>query len=68
MTGSPRQLSVSEGRTILIKKLLSQILSHTGHCVKENQLAEKVKKFHKAYEICIILQFIFRDRNLLLEI
>lgn len=52
MTGSPRQLSVSEGRMILIKKLLSRILNHTGHYIKESQLAEKVK-IHN--EMCIIL-------------
>lgn len=37
---SYRQLSVSDGRMILIKKLIVQILRRNGHCVKESQLEE----------------------------
>lgn len=41
MTGSPHQpLGVSDGRILLIKKLLLQIMSQTGNCVKESQLKE----------------------------
>lgn len=48
MTGShspQHQLSVSEGRLLLIKKLLIRILKKTGHSVKECQLTNTVMVF-----------------------
>ena len=40
MTGSPHQpLGVSDGRILLLKKLLLQIMSQTGNCVKDGEVS-----------------------------
>lgn len=40
-TGSPhRPLTVSDGRILLIKKLLLQMMSQSGNCVKDSQFKE----------------------------
>ena len=55
---SSQQLSVSEGRIILVKKLLSRILSLTGHCVRESRLtdySEEVKLIRILLSVYIII-------------